>query len=367
MKNYTVIGLMSGTSLDGIDLAMIESDGKDYIKKIATDYLPYDKNFKQQVFDLINNPQTLGNIKKVENQSTFLHIELVNKFLAKHQINPSKIDLIGYHGQTIFHDPKNLITWQIGNAHLLANQTKINVIADFRTRDVAKQGQGAPLVPIYHFYLLKSFAKQNNIAVLNIGGVSNLTIFNRHDEDSLIGFDLCFGNAPFDDLIKEKLNQNYDDQGKLTSQGIIDQSLAQEILANAIFHQPIPRSFDRQAFNQILQPIKNLKIEDAFATLAFIFAEALKIAIDKCNVKPEVIFICGGGRKNLGLLNIVKNHLKIIEINDIDDLGLDGDSIEAEAFAFLAIRSVLNLPISFAKTTNIKDQINCSGGVLFGK
>lgn len=369
-KIFRAIGLMSGTSMDGIDLALIESDGKKHIKKLLTDYQPYQKDFQIKLNNLIKNKlHSLLSIKEIENELTIIHANFVNSFLKKNNLEPKNIDAIGFHGQTIYHNPAQMITWQIGNGHLLAIKTKINVINDFRSKDVCLGGQGAPLVPIYHFNLFNNYLKQEqkNIGILNIGGVSNLTLFNKDSEDSLIGFDVCFGNSVFDDLIQEKTKEKYDKDGKLTIKGKPNIKLAKKILENEIFFRTVPRSFDRQDFIKIVEPVKSLELNDALATYGFIFSKALEIALDITKIKPKTIFICGGGRKNKGLINIISKNLVNTKFIDIDKLKLDGDSIEAEAFAFLAIRKLLDLPISFNKTTGLKKCKNATGGVFYNK
>ena len=369
MKKFKAIGLMSGTSLDGIDLALIESDGANFIKKITSDYLPYPQNFKNKIIDISNNKQCLKNIKIVENELTQHHILLVNSFLKKNNLTNKEIDIIGFHGHTVCHDPLNGFSWQIGNSQLLAYQCQIDVISDFRNRDILMKGQGAPLVPIYHFHLLKNYPEfdKKNIGILNIGGVSNISIFNTDNENSLLGYDVCFGNAPFDDFVKNHCNQDFDQDGELTLQGKINFEITKEILTKPIFHKKIPRSFDRQDFKEILEPLNSLKINDKLASMAYIIAQALKISLEPLSIKPQFILLCGGGRKNIGITKILKEQLNTIKIDNIDQLGLNGDDIEAEAFAFLAIRSILNLPISFANTTGIKDVSSSSAGIIYKK
>jgi anhydro-N-acetylmuramic acid kinase len=376
-KLYRAIGLMSGTSVDGIDLALIESDGKNQITNHNFSYLAYDQNFKEKLRKLTycaskKSQIDLIEIKLIENELTILHANLVNDFLAKNNLIPKDIDIIGFHGHTILHDPEKLITWQIGNGHLLASKTKIDVIADFRSKDVANGGHGAPLVPIYHFYLLKN--QFNPAAILNIGGISNISYFNGEDENKIEAFDICFGNAPFDDLVKKKIGIDFDENGQIAIKGKIDFKLSKEILTSNIFNQKPPKSFHRQDFKHILAKLDNLEISDALATLAHIHAETLKINLKFLSNKPEKIFIAGGGRKNPVIIAELKNSLKAekITIGLIDKIGLNGDVTEAEAFAFLAIRSLKNLPISFTKTTGISTGNNSTnsnsclgGGVLY--
>ncbi len=351
-KLYKSIGLMSGTSMDGIDLALIESDGKTVINRKNFDYTAYHNEFKSRLSHLIYGNPKLAEIKAVENELTLHHANLVNNFLQKNQIHPQEIDLIAFHGHTIFHSPENGSTWQIGNPHLLAHKTKINVVADFRSRDVVMGGQGAPLVPIYHYYLFHH--RPRPCAVLNIGGISNITYLRGDKEDEIEAFDTCFGNAPLDDLVKEKFNCDFDEDGKIAKRGQVDFILADRILQNEIFHKRPPKSFDRDDFSLLLAPINSLKNpEDALATYAYMHARAIQINIDFLSERPKELLVCGGGRRNLALMDEMKKWLTGVEVKSADEVGFNGDAIEAEAFAFLGIRSLLGLPISFQKTTGV--------------
>ncbi|MBU6339400.1 MAG: anhydro-N-acetylmuramic acid kinase [Rickettsiales bacterium] len=361
-KLYRSIGLMSGTSMDGIDLALIESDGKEVINRKNFYYKAYENDFKKRLKSLIYETSSLEKIKSVENELTLLHADLVKEFLSKNNIDKNSIDLISFHGHTILHLPEKSITWQIGNGYLLAKETAINVICDFRTHDVMLGGQAAPLVPIYHFNLLHNQKKPT--AVLNIGGISNITYFNSDDENSIEAFDTCFGNAPFDDLMREKFGVEFDKNGELSNRGNADFILADRILQNDIFHKKPPKSFDRDDFSILLAPIKSLqKPEDALATFAYMHAKAISLSLDFFSQKPHDIFVCGGGRKNIAIMDEMKKWLPNIRVRTIEEIGFNGDSVEAEAFAFLGIRSLLNLPISFPKTTGVK-KASC-GAVLY--
>lgn len=343
---------MSGTSMDGVDLALIKSDGENLIQRINFAYFPYDDKFKKALQSLIYGRPTLLEIKIIENQFTILQADIVNEFMRHNKILPHEIDAIGFSGHTILHAPEHKITWQIGNAELLAAKTKIKVISDFRIHDVALGGQGAPLVPVYHFYLLNQQKKP--AIVLNIGGVSNITYFYNDNENDIEAFDVCFGNAPFDDLMRKKLGRDYDENGALTSQGRVDYALADRILQSEIFHKKPPKSFDRNDFAQLLSSFDNLQIQDALASFAYIHARAIQFNVEMLanhGGKPRLILVCGGGRFNQAIMNQMREYLGDIEIKPIDEFGFNGDAIEAEAFAFLSIRRMLNLPISFAKTT----------------
>jgi len=361
-KTYTTIGLMSGTSMDGVDLALIKSDGESFIERKLFSYTPYSEETKKMLRLLVYGSPSLKEIKTIENQFTLLNAKIVNDFLAENNINFREIDAIAFHGHTILHDPSIQITWQIGNAELLAAKTNISVVANFRSRDVALGGQGAPLVPIYHFYLLHKQSKP--VMVLNIGGISNITYFSNNREDDIEAFDICFGNAPFDDLIRNKLQLDFDKNGELSKSGNINLSLAEQILRNDIFSKAPPKSFDRDDFSALLAPVNSLKIEDALATFSYIHARAIQINCEflskRSHLPLKTIFVCGGGRKNSAIMDEMQKLLPNVEIKAVEDIGLNGDSIEAEAFAFLAIRRILKLPISFQKTTGVLPVDNCA-------
>lgn len=351
MSIKTSIGLMSGTSIDGIDIALIKSDGENIISKGANGYYPYSPEIKKSLAKLIHDPKiSLLEIKQIELEITKKHISAVLNFLKKHHLNKSEIDVIGFHGQTILHAPEQKITWQIGNAQMIASTTGINVVADFRTKDIIFGGQGAPLVPIYHLVLFKNY--QNPLYVLNIGGVANATYIENDKSENLIAFDVCFGNAPLDDLVKEKTGDNFDKDGILASKGKIDNNLAEEFLSLNYFTKQPPKSLDRNQFQKNLFKFEGLKLQDALATLAFIIGEAVNNSLQYLPKKPVEIIICGGGRKNKEIVRNISQATKI-KITNIDDLGFNGDAIEAEAFGFLAIRNLLNLPTSYPKTTGL--------------
>jgi len=363
-KIFRAIGLMSGTSLDGIDLAMIESDGEFYIKLLKNDYCEYSNDFRNRLRKLIFENTTLENIKEIENEITILHVNLVNNFLEKNNIKASEIDLIGFHGQTIFHQPSKKITWQIGNVQLLALETGIKTVGDFRVRDILNGGQGAPLVPIYHYYL---FSKLSNPSViLNIGGVSNLTYFDE-DLKNLQAFDVCFGNAPSNDLMHKKFQKEFDKNGDLAKSGKVNSELVKKILEHKIFNQKFPKSFSRNDFDEALEPLQKLEPQDILACYSQIFVEVLERDLEQLPKKTRQIIVCGGGANNKNLLTVLQKKFNDIKICTAQDLGFNNNTIEAEAFAFLAIRRIKNLPITFNKTTGILKNEGEIGGVIFEK
>ncbi len=344
----SAIGLMSGTSCDGIDLSYIRSDGKNKIEYLGNQFIEYSADFKNKLKYILQGKPSLLEIKLIENELTMLHADIVNYFLQKNNIEAKEVDLIGFHGQTILHRPDKKITWQIGNSDLLQNQTKIKVISNFRNPDVAAGGQGAPLVPIYHFYLIKD--KTIPTLIVNIGGIANLTYFNNLDQNSLKAFDFCFGNALSDDLVKKNTDLDFDQDGNIAIQGKINFDIANDILQNKIFHLEPPKSFDRHDFDQVTKYVNNLELPDALATLSYIFAKVLQINIKKfLPISPKKIIICGGGRKNKAIISQIKQQVEDINIIIAEDSNLNGDYIESEAFAFLAIRKSLGFTITISQ------------------
>ncbi|NBX52794.1 MAG: anhydro-N-acetylmuramic acid kinase [Proteobacteria bacterium] len=363
-KTFRAIGLMSGTSLDGIDLALIESNGEDKIQVIGNDYFLYEPEFRNKLRSLIFSTKiTLEDIKVIENELTIQHAYLVNNFLQKNNLSNKDIDVIGFHGHTIYHNPAQKITWQIGNSQLLASMTKINVIGDFRINDVIEGGQGAPLVPIYHYYLFSKIDKPS--VILNIGGICNLTYFDDQ-LTSLTAFDVCFGNAPMNDLVFKKLGREFDENGDIARSGSPHIEIAKQIIHAPIFNSKIPRSFSRNDFDIILQPLEKLELRDALATHIYVICEILARDIEN-NLPhlPKKIVVCGGGSKNYFLLENIQKRLPKCKVISAKKLGFNVDFIEAEAFGFLAIRKLLNLSISFSKTTGTKSKSGSKGGVLF--
>ncbi len=354
-KLITAIGLMSGTSMDGIDIALMQSDGRSIIRNKKFEFVPYDKGFKEKISYLIRSKPTLYEIKRIENEFTMLNADSVNLFLLKNGIDRSDVDLISFPGHTIFHDPQESITWQIGNSDLLEAKTRIPVVTNFRTHDVANNGQGAPLVPIYHFFMLKNLPKP--YAVLNIGGVNNLTYVRNESENDIVAFDICFGNAPFDDLMAKFVGDDYDKGGKYSLAGNVNYEICSDILKNEIFYISPPKSFDRDDFRRVLGRVQSLPLPDALASLSYIHSQAILTNIELfLKEKPRAIYVCGGGVKNKAIMADLQKAMPDVEIKSTAAVGYNPDRIEAQAFAFIGIRKVLNLPISFQKTTGISPE-----------
>lgn len=352
---YTALGLMSGTSMDGIDAAIIITDGHKILSTGVGEFFPYTETFRGKLRQLIKG---YGDKAEVTKELTELHSEAVHKLLEKAGEHKSSIDFIGFHGHTIYHNPKELVTIQIGDGALLKQLTGIKVVNDFRTKDVKSGGQGAPLVPIYHQALMAGQALP--IVVVNIGGVANVTWIGEKEGD-LLAFDTGPGNALLDDWVYSKTGKNYDAGGILAKSGKVDGSLLANFMQDKYFSIIPPKSLDRNNFQGIMDGYKITR-EDGAATLAAFTAESISAASIYFPQKVSKWLIAGGGRHNAAIMQQLRDKLAEPVIN-IDELGINGDMLEAQAFAFLAVRTVLGLPISFPGTTGVKEPV--VGGVLY--
>ncbi len=362
-KLYTAIGLMSGTSLDGIDLSIISSDGYDVFSNILDDYYEYDKKLHDQLVrlrdlvltkkDLLQNSEKL---RELERNLTLFHADVINQSLKKYR---DHIDLIGFHGQTIFHNPNEKITNQLGDGKLLSQIVKKKVVYDFRQADIQNNGQGAPLTPIFHYILSKQIHQKYNIkfpiGFLNIGGIANATkIINISNimQDNLLAFDLGPGNCLIDEWVRNNSNKKFDLNGDLARSGKVDQLILNQAIDNFKITS-YSSSMDIKNFD--VSFARGLSLEDGCATITNFTAYLIAQGLEYINQKNNITFlICGGGRKNIKLINCIKNYLSKenkINLETIDNYSLNGDFIESQAFGYLAIRSFLNLPISFNSTT----------------
>lgn len=344
-KVYTVIGLMSGTSLDGIDAALIRTDGENAIETTDFITIPYDDELRDSIRLCLGKKEDIdGFIGRTEAEVTRAHAAAVDWLLSRAGLHPQDIDLIGFHGQTIAHDPANKFTWQIGNGPMLARLTGIDVVNDFRSADVAAGGQGAPLIPLYHAALAAALDKP--AAILNIGGVANVTYIGA--EGGILAFDTGPGNAPINDWVKKHLNREYDDNGMLARQGMVDDALLKQWLSHPFFGQKPPKSLDRNDFNFSLP----LSPADGAATLAAFTAAAVGKSRDHLPQVPKAWYVTGGGRHNGVLMDNLRAALGV-PVEPVEKLGWNGDALEAEGFAWLAVRSVRGIPLSVPTTTGV--------------
>ena len=374
-KEFICIGLMSGTSMDGVDASIIKSNGTDQFINILDCYFEFDKEIYEKLVNLrnlINLSEDLEKYSKeieiLNKELTLFHAKIINKITKEAD---DKIDLVGFHGQTIYHNPKNLISKQLGNGELLSQLVNTDVIYDFRQNDLKQGGQGAPLTPIFHNLISSIISNKYNIKnpihILNIGGISNLTKTVPVSEiESIKGFDVGPGNCLIDEWIRNNSSKRYDEFGKIGRSGSVNELILNQAIDNFKINT-YTNSLDIKDFDTSF--VRGLSLEDGCATLtkftAYLIANGIKYCHLSNNQIKENYLICGGGRKNNFLIDCIKQELfnqKNINIDLIDNYNFNGDFIESQAFAYLAIRSYLNLPISFPGTTGCKNKV--TGGVL---
>ena len=360
-KSYYSLGLMSGTSMDGVDASIIHSDGTTKYEAISNKYFEYNKELYKDLTSIRDkiasskDLKTLQNeLKFIEKKITLFHAKAVDEIIRKSKTN---IDFIGFHGQTIFHSAKEKISEQLGDGDLLSKHTKKTVIYNFRQNDLKNGGQGAPLTPIFHKLLKNKYKLKSPLTILNIGGVANVTFIDAHDNMS--SSDIGPGNCLIDQWTRINSKNNYDKDGKIASLGKINKSILIQALKN--FEHKVqdihgPKSYDVKDFD--LSFVKRLSLKDGAATLTEYTSEILYKYL-KGTYKN--IIISGGGRKNKFLLNKIEKKINY-KFKLIDDFKINGDFIESQAFAYLAIRSYLNLPISFPETTGVNKP--CTGGEI---
>ncbi len=353
---------MSGTSLDGIDVALIKTDGEARVERGPARTYAYTAEQRKSLACALKDAIGLklrterpGSLGDAERTLTEWHAAAVEKFRADLSLNAADVDVIGFHGQTVLHRPERRLTVQLGDGRLLSRRTEIPVIFDIRADDVAAGGQGAPLVPVYHRALAETI-QERPVAFVNIGGVANVTWLGRDGE--LIAFDTGPGNALLDDWALRHTGKAADLDGRLATQGRIDESVVAQFLGDSYFEEPPPKSLDRNSFAGI--DLAGLAAKDGAATLVAVTAKTIALAADWFPEQPAQWIICGGGRKNPAIMSALRNTLP--NIRTAEEAGFDGDSMEAEAWAYLAVRCLLKLPISFPGTTRAPTPL--TGGVL---
>lgn len=353
------IGLMSGTSGDGIDAALIRADAEHIEAFGPAVSEPYDADFRTRLKALYGGKRPADEIAAVERALTERHAAAVHHLLDKAGMKPTEIEIVGFHGQTILHAPHERRTWQIGDGALLAKLTGIPVVNDFRTNDVAAGGQGAPLVPIFHQALAAALPATlgRPLAVLNIGGVANVTWIGA--DESLLAFDTGPGNALIDDWALRHKGEPVDLGGALAKKGRIDDDVLAELLSHPFFDLPAPKSLDRNAFHSTV--VDHLNAADGAATLTAFTAASISRATYHFPAQTHNWLICGGGRHNPVLMAALEERLDA-PVQSVDALGWDGDALEAQAFAYLALRSLAGLPLSYPTTTAVPTPM--TGGKL---
>ncbi len=367
-KNWICLGLMSGTSGDGVDASIISTNGINQFETIKDKYFEYDSEIYKNIHNLKDKIHKFDHLKifekeidDLERKITIFHADIIN------ELNVSNETIVGFHGQTIYHNPNEKISKQLGNGDLLNQLTKKNIVYNFRNNDILNGGQGAPLTPIFHQLIATQKKINLPICFFNIGGISNITIVKSLENiTGLVSKDIGPGNCLIDTWIRNNSNKKFDLDGQLASMGTKNEIIfeqAQELYTNRNNKKKL--SFDTNDFD--ISFVRGLSLEDGVATLtdftASIIGEELSIFIKETDKKIKDVLLCGGGRKNKTLIKKIKENLSPnINIKLIDKLKIDGDFVESQAFGFLAARTFLNLPISFPNTTGCKSP--CTGGQL---
>ncbi|ATQ66704.1 MULTISPECIES: anhydro-N-acetylmuramic acid kinase [Methylosinus] len=353
MTVVRALGLMSGTSMDGVDAALLETDGLRPLSFCPTLFAPYRDEDRAllraalaQAIDLDDRTARPGPLADAERMVTDRHAEAVETFLRENGIDAATVDVIGFHGQTVLHRPERRLTVQIGDGAALARRLGIDVVYDMRAADVAAGGQGAPLVPVYHRALVAASGLEGSVAVLNIGGVANLTFVEGEAEP--IACDTGPGNALIDDLMLARTGVPLDRDGAAAAAGHVDEAALAQLLDHRYFEAPPPKSLDRNDFS--LAPVEGLATFDAAATLTAFTAASIAKCFSLLPAPPRLAIVCGGGARNLALMRALAARLPC-DVRNAEQFGWSGEAIEAQAFAFLAVRSLNGLPLTFPTTT----------------
>ena len=361
---YRVLGLMSGTSMDGIDAALLDTNGEELVQAKAHAFYPYnkqDKHYLQKALEAGHLWHTHEKpppaVAKAHHHLTQKHIEAVQQFLRHHNLKAHHCDAIGFHGHTITHRPREGRCEQIGDGHHLASKTGIPVVGNFRQNDMQHGGQGAPLVPVYHRAIATQLTPRP-MAFVNIGGITNITWLG--DKGEMLAFDTGPGNALLDQWMVQHHGKFMDKDGLLSRQGTVDEVWLKAFMNHPYFQKAPPKSLDRLTFPFHL--CHNLKKSSAPITLAQIPALGLKRACAHVPLSPRLWIICGGGRHNPAIMRAIKNTLSGT-VMTAEEKGLKGDTIEAQAFAYLAVRSLRGLPLTYPSTTGVHAPVG--GGVVY--
>jgi len=370
MSRVTAIGLMSGTSYDGVDVALIETDGEEIGSLGPTGYRPYSDQERDLLRRAIAVATNLGDrterpkiLAQVEELVTDMHAEAVEAFLAANGMAASAVGVVGFHGQTVLHRPDRGLTVQIGNGPALAARLGIPVVYDFRAADVAAGGQGAPVVPVFHRALVRQLKRAHPVGVLNLGGVANVTFIDGNVE--LIAFDTGPGNALIDDFVRMRTGQPRDDDGRTAAAGKVDEDAVARVLKHPFFAKAPPKSLDRNAFRHWAMEEGRLtekSTEDALATLTAVTAASVAHATKVLPRAPAGWLVAGGGTRNPTLMRMLAQRLAPVSIETAGAVGWSADALEAQAFAYLAVRSMRGLPLTFPATTGVSKAM--VGGVL---
>ena len=355
----TAIGVISGTSMDGIDVALIETDGHNVLRLGAGSMAPYPIPLRAALQDFLKDPSRAEHepLTELENAVSDAFADAISSFLRQQKLDAAAIDLIGMHGQTVFHRPERRFTRQLSQGQRMAKNLGIAVVDGFRLADVKSGGQGAPLAPMYHAALAKDLP--HPVMVLNLGGVGNVTYL---DGDTIIAFDTGPASALIDDCVLKRFGLPYDDGGKIAMQGKVDAAILAQLMANPFFHEAPPKSLDRNDFHARAKIVDRLADHDAVATLSAFTIAATVDALRHVPSHPKRWLVTGGGRHNQSFMHGLAKALGV-PVEPVESQGWNGDLIEAQCFGYLAVRSVMGLPLSLPSTTGVPEPL--TGGMLW--
>ncbi|MDZ5697041.1 anhydro-N-acetylmuramic acid kinase [Chelativorans sp. M5D2P16] len=368
MAETIALGLMSGTSMDGIDLAVLVTDGENLVRRGPSMAVGYEAAFRRRIETALTTARQIdrreerpGELLTLEREITERHAAAVERFIAG-PASGWKPEIVGFHGQTVLHRPERALTVQLGDGALLARRTGLAVVYDMRAEDMRHGGQGAPLIPAYHAALAASLppphAGRFPVAFVNVGGIANVTYVPRAGPP--VAFDTGPGNALIDQWVTREGGIPFDAEGMIASEGAVVSSVVGRYLDNPFFSRAAPKSLDRGDFT--LDHATELELADGARTLARVSAESIARAVDHLPAKPELWVVSGGGRKNPHILADLQAIVAPATVLRAEEAGLDGDAMEAEAWAYLAVRAVKGLPLTFPTTTGCRKAV--SGGVL---
>lgn len=367
-KIFTVLGLMSGTSMDGADVSLIKTDGYDYFEQISNEFYEFNNelykdliSLRKKINELKDLDENIVSIGEIEKKFTIFNAKIINEFVKK---NGPKPELIGFHGQTVYHNIKEKISKQLGDGNLLSQLTNCTVVNNFRKQDIDNSGQGAPLTPIFHYLISKQINKKKKLTyplnIINIGGITNVSTIlgNEEIQKEIFAYDVAPGNCLIDEWVRKNSNKKFDENGFLASSGKVNELILNQSIDNFQISS-IKDSMDINDFD--ISFAKGLNLEDGCSTLneftAYLISEGLKKINQINNIEVKNFIICGGGRKNKKLVENIYKYFgdKKLVIKDIDVYQFDGDFIESQAFGYLAVKRILNLPITFPTTTRCKN------------
>ncbi|MEZ0169293.1 anhydro-N-acetylmuramic acid kinase [Microvirga sp. TS319] len=343
------IGAISGTSMDGIDVSMVETDGDAFVAPGPGRTFSYPADLRRELQELIAQPARAQSepLDELERAVTSAHIAAIRAFMDEAGVGPAQVSLIGFHGQTVYHRPEIRFTRQLGIGALVAREIGITTVSRFRHADVASGGEGAPFVPLYHRALASALAQP--IMILNLGGVGNVTYI---DGDTVIAFDTGPASALLDDFVLRRRGLSFDENGRLAASGRVDENLVAAFMSNPFFDRSAPKSLDRQDFHARAGGVEALSDEDGAATLAAFTIESVVAALRHVPRAPQRWLVTGGGRLNAHFMHRLHERLGV-PVDPVEAVGWNGDFLEAQAFGYLAVRSTLGLPLSLPTTTGV--------------